>query len=198
MKDFYNSHIGENRYMKKIISVLGVVLIVSLVVFFWRYNTWKNGPLYSLQQVGMAFKEGNNTKLEKYMNLDGLLDKTFSQILINEMRQSGEENDVFVMGMAMMIKSQLVNMAKQFIFSEAHEMLKNNTEGKVKKQFVKSARIAKKEEDIATVEVILNGANGKEIRFLLAMRKMGDYWRVEELLNPEENFARWYQQSKTR
>lgn len=191
-----NEYTKKGEFMKKWIIIVSTIVLVCIISGWLGYHYWITSPLYSIQQVGIALKEGNNTKLEKYMNLDGLLDKTFSQMLMNEMRQSGEEDNLFAIGMVMMMKSQLVNLAKHSILSEVREIAKTNVDGKSKKQFVKSVKVVEKEKDLASVEVIFNGANGNKIRFLLAMRKKGDYWQVEEILNPEENFGLWYQKAK--
>lgn len=167
--------------MKKIISC--GILILLLVIGGATYNYYTHTPIYSLKQAGKAIFVNDQMLLEKYIDLDGIanhiIDKKLStdpEILDNP----------FALGMATLMKPQLVAINKQGILNGFQGIRERAKKENGKLRYVKDIKILQNDGKNATVEIILYGKNNMDINIKIGMHKMNGYWQITQWFNAEE------------
>ena len=202
--------------MKKILSILCIIVVLIAFAGWFAYNKWKTSPSYSLMQTGIALQTKNTMMLEKYVDLDNLLDKAITSALTEAMKANNQNSEnemagMFAMGLVSAFKPQIVSMAKEAILSGMQEAgeapaqaggkcslngeqcsTKENTadnaeKAPFKKPAIKSVKILSQDDDLASAEIIIKAEEVEEpIRLVFGMRQHGNYWRIEELQNTKE------------
>lgn len=168
--------------MKKIIISCGI-LMLFLVIGCIAYNCYTRTPIYSLKQTGKAVLGNDQMLLEKYIDLDGIANH-----IIDEKLSTDPEilDNPFALGMAALMKPQLVAINKQGILNGFQGIRERAKKENGKLRYVKDIKILSNDGKNATVEIILYGKNNIDINIKIGMHKMNGYWQVTQWFNAEE------------
>lgn len=190
--------------MKKFLAILCVFVLLAAAGGWFAYNKWKTGPSYSLIQAGLALKNNDKAAIEQYIDLDGVLNNAVDIFVEEGIKQaSAEEKDngvaLMAMGFISALKPQMVAAMKESVLKAVDEAKNDKNAKENKKQLeesinIKSVKTLQRNGDNASVEVIMDIPENKDSRFVLGMRRYGDYWKVEKLENPQENILKWLEE----
>lgn len=167
--------------MKKIISC--GILILLLVIGGATYNYYTHTPIYSLKQAGKAIFANDQMSIEKYIDLDSI-----ASHIIDEKLSTNPEilDNPFALGMADLMKPQLVILSKQGILNSFQEVRDRSKKENGKIRYVKDIKILQNDGKNAMVEIILYGKNNIDINIKIGMHKMNGYWQVTQWFNANE------------
>ena len=168
--------------MKKTIIICGI-LILFLVIGGTAYNYYTHTPIYSLKQAGKATLENDQMLLEKYIDLDSI-----SSNIIDEKLSTNQEilDNPFALGMATLMKQQLVALNKRGILQAFQEIRERAKKEKSKLRYIKDIKILQNEGKIATVKIVAYGKDNTNFNIKIGMHKLNGYWQITQLLNVEE------------
>ena len=167
--------------MKKIISY-GIPILL-LVIGGAVYNYYTHTPIYSLKQAGKAIFANDQMSIEKYIDLDGIVNH-----IIDEKLSTDREilENPFALGMVSLMKPQLVILSKQGILNIFQEVRDRSKKENGKIRYVKDIKTLQNDGKNAIVEIILYGKNHIDINIKIGMHKMNGYWQVTQWFNAEE------------
>lgn len=182
--------------MKKALAVILILIVLCAAGAWFAYNSWKESPAYSLSKAGLALQANDSMMIEKYIDIDSVLSDTVDVIVQESLNSygGGESNDMMNMmitGFASVMKPQIVSALKQNILEGIKKNSGNSSAGEMPKSKIKSLKTLKKDEDLASVEVILLlPESEEEVKLVLRMKKHSNYWRIEKIENLEENLLK--------
>lgn len=190
--------------MKKFLAIVCILLLLCAAGGWYAYNNWKTGPTYSLMQAGLALKNNDKAAIEKYVDLDGVLNNAVDIFVQEGIKQAKKDNDnemVIAMASSFLsaMKPAIVSAMKDGVLQAIDEAKKDGNfqenQNKIQENIkIKSAKTIKKNGDNASVELIMDIPEKQNVRFILGMKRYGDYWKVEKLENPQENILKWIEE----
>lgn len=187
--------------MKKALAVILILIVLCAAGAWFAYNSWKESPAYSLAKAGLALQANDSMMIEKYIDIDSVLSDTIDVIVRESLNSygGGESNDMMNMmitGFASAMKPQIVSALKQNILEGIKKNSGNSSAGEMPKSKIKSLKTLKKDEDLASVEVILLlPESEEEVKLVLGMKKHSNYWRIEKIENLQENLLKIFNES---
>lgn len=187
--------------MKKALAVILILIVLCAAGAWFAYNSWKESPAYSLAKAGLALQANDSMMIEKYIDIDSVLSDTVDVIVQESLNSygGGESNDMMNMmitGFASVMKPQIVSALKQNILEGIKKNSGNSSAGEMPKSKIKSLKTLKKDEDLASVEVVLLlPESEEEVKLVLGMKKHSNYWRIEKIENLEENLLKIFNES---
>lgn len=187
--------------MKKALAVILILIVLCAAGAWFAYNSWKESPAYSLAKAGLALQANDSMMIEKYIDIDSVLSDTVDVIVQESLNSygGGESNDMMNMmitGFASVMKPQIVSALKQNILEGIKKNSGNSSAGEMPKSKIKSLKTLKKDEDLASVEVVLLlPESEEEVKLVLGMKKHSNYWRIEKIENLQENLLKIFNES---
>ena len=79
--------------MKKFLAIVCILLLLCAAGGWYFYNQWKTAPTYSLMQAGLALKNNDKAGIEKYVDLDGVLNNAVDIFVEEGIKQAKKESD---------------------------------------------------------------------------------------------------------
>lgn len=189
--------------MKKALTVILILLVLCAAGAWFAYNSWKESPAYSLAKAGLALQENNSMMIEKYINIDSVLGDTVDTIVRESVKNygGGENSDmmnIMIAGFASAMKPHIVSALKQNILEGIKKNSGNSSAEETAKSKIKSLKTLKKDDDLASVEVVLLLPEfEEELKLMLGMKKHSNYWRIEKIENLEENISKLFNGADT-
>lgn len=171
--------------MKKIlIATICLVLLAGIGAFF-GYQKYKKSPLYSLKAIGVAFLSQNRSVVEKYIDFDAISEKFVLEAIAKNPEISGNP---FALGMIQMMKPMYSSAFKESFFAGYNNAISTSNastdnKNKEKKFNVKSIKTLQNDGELATVEIIVINNKGENMEILLSMKKVNNYWQVNQVIN---------------
>ena len=177
--------------MKKMlkIAIIAVVLLAGLGGGLYYY--YRQSPIYSLKMAAEAFQTNNQANIEKYVDLEYLLNDIFDKEFLQDPKM---DESPLARQVLSFLKPSFVSMLKDVILQSIEEAIEeqkaqNDTKAdssSPQKKVVKSVKVLQKKGKIAIVEVRLYSKNGQEIPIELEMQKMGNYWQIKTVHNSSQ------------
>lgn len=190
--------------MKKFLAIVCILVLLCAAGGWYAYNNWKTGPAYSLMQAGLALKNNDKAAIEKYVDLDGVINNAVDIFVEEGIKQAKKDSDNDMMiamagGFLAAMKPAIVSAMKEGVLQAIDNANKDEKAAENQKKLqesikIKSVKTIKKEGDIASVELIMDIPEKQNVRFVLGMKRYADYWKVEKLENPQENILKWLEE----
>lgn len=179
--------------MKKIAVIIAIFVVLAAGIGSIAYNSYKQSPLYSLKQAGIAIKDNNPILIEKYIDMDSIAGRMIDEKLSEDPEMA---SNPFAIGFANMLKPTLIATFKNAFLSAVQSKKEEADKSGTKVRYLKSVKILNKDNTAATVEIILYGKDNEDLKFVLAMQKKEDYWQAKYLLNSKEIYSKIEKETK--
>jgi len=176
--------------MKKLAVILVSIVVLAAIIGGGVYVHYKNSPLYSLKQAATAFQNGDKELSKKYVDFEKIIDNVLQEAFAKDEEYKDLKDNPFAVGLIELIKAPLAASIQAAIQNELSSAQKGENTKSIE---VKSAKVLSQNKKDSTVEIILSDSEKKDVKLVLGLVKVDDYWKVVKIENLDElNFDKMF------